>query len=464
MKTSAAFAAGFGGLRSATIPAEVFGQEYDPESAKYGYGYLYSDPQGILDLPKGFSYSVISTKGDEMDDGLVVPGAPDGMAALSGPYGLTVIIRNHKLNPYDPGAYGKDRELYKKVAPSMVYDAGDGRTPGSGGTSTIVYDSKTNHKVREFLSLTGTILNCAGGPTPWKTWISCEATVVRAGEHGKDDEKYFVEKDHGYNFEVPITARMELTDPIPLTDMGRFNHGAVAVDPKTGIVFQTEDRDDAIFYRFVPNRLGDLQQGGKLQALAIKEQRSADTRNWEQDDRIDVGQEFDVEWLDLKETTSPKDDLRFRGFDDGAARFARPEGIWYGNGELYFSCTAGGKDKIGQIWQYRPSYDEGTEQEGTTPGKLKLLLEPNNSELVHSANNLTVAPWGDLIVCEDRDQQVVRLVGVTPDGKFYPFAMNHMRTKFSGATFSPDGSTLFANLQSSGQTVAIRGPWHERTV
>ena len=490
MKSSAAVAAGFIGLKSACHPQHAYAQGYDAEAAEYGYGYLFSDPRGILDLPKGFTYSIISQKGDEMDDGLVVPGAPDGMAALPGPYGLTVIIRNHELTPTDTGAFGEKRERLKKISKTMLYDPGLGDTPGAGGTSTIVYDTKTDTKIREFLSLAGTIRNCAGGPTPWKTWITCEETVFRAGEHEdeeNDNKKFQAEKDHGYNFEVPVSARMELTEPIPLTDMGRFNHEAVAVDPRTGIVYQTEDRDDGIFYRFLPTQPGNLKEGGKLQALVIKDKKSADTRNWKEWDKrasgkteeekkkmpkrstddlikdpVSVGQKFSVEWIDMDDVTSPEDDLRVRGFEAGAARFARGEGIWYGNGEFFFACTSGGKELIGQIWRYRPSYDEGTAQEKTSPGELELFIEPNDTNLVHNADNLTVSPWGDLIVCEDRDQQIIRLVGITPEGKCYPFAMNHMRTEFAGVTFSPDGSTLFVNLQHSGHTVAIRGPWQKR--
>lgn len=458
LKSSAAAAAGFAGLKTLIHPSTSFADDSAAEPAAntpVGYGELLADPEGILALPRGFSYSIISEEGNEMDDGFLVPGAPDGMAALPGPYGLTVLIRNHELTPDNTGPFGEDRKLAAKVHPSKIYDAGNGVTPNSGGTSTIVFDTQNGKIIRQFLSLTGTIRNCAGGPTPWKTWISCEETVFRAGEH----DGFETEKDHGYNFEVPISARMELADPFPLTEMGRFNHEAVAVDPKTGIIYQTEDRDDGLFYRFIPNRPGELRMGGKLQALVVSSRRSIDTRNWTDEEHVDVGQKMAVEWVDLKDVAAPDDDLRLQGFFSGAARFARGEGICYGNGEFYFACTSGGSEKIGQIWRYKPSYDEGTSREGQTPGRLELFIEPNDSKLVHNADNLTVAPWGDLIVCEDRSEQVVRLVGVTPQGKCYPFAMNHLRTEFAGVTFSPDGSTLFVNIQGAGLTLAITGPW-----
>lgn len=458
LHSSAAVAAGFLGLKTYVHAEE--NEPLPPDPPQVGYGELLTDPQGILDLPRGFTYKIVSEEGNEMDDGLLVPGAPDGMAALPGPYGLTVLIRNHELTPDNTGPYGEERQRLSKVRRSKIYDYGNGVTPSSGGTSTVVYDTRKGRVVREFMSLAGTIRNCAGGPTPWKTWVTCEETVTKAGK--QEEEEFETEKDHGYNFEVPVTARMDLTDPIPLTEMGRFNHEAIAVDPKSGVVYETEDRDDSLLYRFLPNQVGNLKSGGKLQTLCVTEEKSLDTRNWDDPDRIDIGHSMPVEWKDIDHVTAPDDDLRVRGFEAGAARFARGEGIWYGNGELYFACTSGGREKIGQIWKYKPSFDEGNPRERDSPGRLELFIEPNDTNLVHNADNLTVAPWGDLIVCEDRQGQVVRLVGVTPAGQCYLFGFNHMQTEFAGATFSPDGSTLFVNIQGSGTTIAISGPWRQR--
>ena len=102
--------------------------------------------------------------------------------------------------------------------------------------------------------------------------------------------------------------------------------------------------------------------------------------------------------------------------------------------------------------------------ESTDPGRLELFIEPNDSRLIDSADNLTVAPWGDVVVCEDRKGAVVRLVGVTPGGDIYTLAHSHLRTEFAGVTFSPDGSTLFVNAQGKGLTLAITGPWKQSTV
>ena len=158
---------------------------------------------------------------------------------------------------------------------------------------------------------------------------------------------------------------------------------------------------------------------------------------------------------------SPDDDLRYRGFRAGAARFARGEGIWYGDKEVFFACTSGGRSEAGQIWRYIPSENEGTDQELKSPGQLELFIEPNDTRLINNADNLTVAPWGDVMLCEDQKRSVVRLVGVTPAGGIYTLAHSRMRTEFAGVTFSPDGTTLFVNAQGKGLTLAITGPWKQ---
>ncbi len=418
-----------------------------------GFGPLKKDPNGILDLPEGFSYKVISTRGDEMNDGLLVPGLPDGMAAFDNGDGLTVIVRNHELNSDDfkNSGYGEDNKLAENVDNAMMYDAGHGTRPGLGGTSTILFDTKAQELKAQRMSLAGTVRNCAGGPTPWQTWITCEETVQRADENH--------EKDHGYNFEVPADYEKGLVEPKPIEGMGRFNHEAIAVDPKSGIVYQTEDRHDGLIYRYIPNERGNMHSGGKLQALVFKRHKSFDTRNWDAPGLVAVGASFEVEWMDVEDIHSPNDDMRLVNFDKGAARFARGEGMWTGEDGIYFACTNGGHAKKGQIWRYIPSPAEGTQDEDTKPGRVELFVEPNDGGLVDNADNLTVAPWGDLIVCEDGSGDQF-LVGVTPQGGIYKFGHNAVsNSEFAGACFSPDGTTLFVNIQHDGLTLAINGPW-----
>src|SRR3546814_2570640 len=120
----------------------------------------------------------------------------------------------------------------------------------------------------EHLSLAGTAINCAGGVTPWGSWLSCEEAFLDS------------DKPHGYVFEVPASAR-GMVDPLPLKALGRFRHEAAAVDPRTGIVYLTEDRDDGLFYRLLPERKGRLAAGGRFQVLAFSErERGRDARNW----------------------------------------------------------------------------------------------------------------------------------------------------------------------------------------
>ena len=423
----------------------------------------------LLDLPQGFTAHAFSRTGEQMDDGLWVPGGHDGMAAFPGPNGKTILVRNHELTATakNVGAFGWNNEKIEPAAIDKFYDAGSGELPCLGGTTTLVYDTQTQTLEKHFLSLTGTIRNCAGGLTPWNTWITCEENIQKA------EETYEVE--HGYNFEVPASADIKLADPIPLKAMGRFNHEAVAVDPRSGIVYQTEDRGDGLIYRFIPDTPGELAAGGKLQALKIRDHKGADTRNWRNRRQaifrwtynpIPVGETVDVEWVDIENVESPEDDLRIQGTEDkGAAKFARGEGIWYGGdsdkGEFYIACTNGGIKRKGQIWKYVPSLYEGTSREEQQPGTLQLFIEPNDSNLMENADNVTVTPWGDLIICEDGPNEEF-LIGVTPEGNLYRFARNGGNlSELAGATFSPDGTTLFVNIQSPGITLAITGPWHE---
>lgn len=450
LKNAAAVTAGFAGLHT-FIGCTDAGP--DSDLIAKGYGRLLPDPDGVLDLPAGFSYRIVSRGGDLMDDGLRVPRVPDGMAAFPGPDGLTIVVRNHEVEPAAMpawGPFGESNELLPKIDPSLLYDAGGTASPCLGGTTTFVFDTRTGELRNQFLSLAGTLRNCAGGPTPWNSWISCEESTLLAGRE--------LAQNHGYPFEVPAAAQPGLTPPVALKAMGRFNHEAVAVHPESGIVYQTEDRGDGLIYRYIPITPGKLSEGGRLQALGVSQRPSLDTRNWNRP-TVKPGAPMAVRWYDLQEIDSPGDNLRYQGFDKGAARFARGEGMWYGNGAIYFACTDGGRKQHGQIWRYTPSPREGSRNEQSSPGQLEIFLESTHSDLLENADNLTVAPWGDLIVCEDGPGEQ-RLVGVTTEGRFYTLARNAVSdSEFAGVTFSPDGSTLFVNLQYDRLTLAITGDW-----
>jgi hypothetical protein len=422
-----------------------------------GFGPLLPDSDRILDLPGGFSYRIVSRAGDLMDDGFVVPIQPDGMATFPGPDGHTILVRNHELQETfeHGGPFGEGNRLLSRVPPDLIYDRGRGTRPGLGGTTTVLYDTKARRVLRQHLSLAGTVYNCAGGRTPWGTWISCEETVQPAADG--------YEKDHGWCFEVDAAAT-GLVPPIPLKAMGRMRHEACAVDAATGIVYLTEDRDEGLLYRFLPRERGKLARGGRLQALAIVDRPSLDTRNWELD-VVNVGDSLATAWIDVCDVESPADDLRFQCFANGAARFARGEGMWAGDSRdgFYFCCTSGGRAQLGQVWRYRPAAPgvEGTDDEMCSPGALELFVQPDDATIMENADNITVAPWGDLIVCEDGSGEQF-LLGITPAARVYKLARNARNsTEFAGATFSPDGSTLFVNLQGAGLTLAVTGPWRQ---
>ncbi|MCC6414505.1 MAG: DUF839 domain-containing protein [Opitutaceae bacterium] len=444
--------AGFAGLRT-LVNHGLFAAA--PTSG-VGFGPLQVDVQGLLKVPAGFSYQVFSRTGELMPDGFYVPGAHDGMAAFAGPDGLTLLVRNHELESehLTRGPYGRDNALLGKVPPGKIYDRGNGIRPNLGGTTTLVFDTRTQELRNHYLSLAGTVRNCAGGPTPWGTWVTCEEMNAQPEDHA--------EMPHGFNFEVCPSAEPGLVTPIPLKAMGRFRHEAIAVDARSGAVYETEDLADGLLYRFLPKEPGNLAAGGKLQALGLVDTSITDTRNLTAP-QFAVGQPLAVRWIDLDEPESPRDDLRFRGAAAGAVPFARGEGAWTAeDGSVYFAMTIGGPKGLGQIFRYVPSPFEGTAREGEQPGRLELFAEPNNAELLRNCDNLSIAPWGDLLICEDH-AEICRIIGVTPRGEFYVIAENtEPKHELAGVCFSPDGTTLFFNVQNPGYTVAITGPWEKR--
>jgi secreted PhoX family phosphatase len=434
---------------SPTTPAAV-------ESAKkfpLDYGPLEVDPKGLLNLPKGFNYKVISKVGDPMADGLLLAGAPDGMAAFELEDGKMAVVRNHELSSLQisVGPFGAENEKLKEYTPEQLYEYGKGVAPALGGTSTFIFNEETMEIEKTWMSLAGTTRNCSGGAMPWGSWVTCEEDVSKIGSY---DGNY--EKDHGYAFEVPVTTDPKLHAPVPLKAMGRFNHEACVCDPKTGIIYLTEDRPDGCMYRFIPNVKGKLAEGGKLQALMIKEKPTFYTRNWidQSNEPMEMGEFYQTEWLDLDNVEAPEDDLRFRAQEKGAAVFARGEGIWFGNGEFYVACTNGGLNLKGQIFRYIPGGGEGAGNDG----QIELFVEPNDENIMKYCDNLTIAPWGDVMICEDDTHSFLR--GVTPEGEIFTFGKTiNPIGEFTGICFSPSGKTMFVNIQHEGLTLAITGPW-----
>ncbi|MEX0692530.1 MAG: alkaline phosphatase PhoX [Gemmatimonadales bacterium] len=425
LSRSVAAGAAFGGL--AALHGRLAARDVPVRLRAPGYGPLM--PAGDeLALPEGFQYRALGIQGDMMADGVPTPAQHDGMAAFPLPNGNVRLVRNHEIT---------NRRLFGPE--STAYDPQAG-----GGTTSLEVHPETRELLDDFVSLNGTITNCAGGPTPWGTWMSCEEHCYGRAEGWN--------ADHGYVFDVHAgDKRSERARP--LVAMGRFKHEAVAVDPTTGIIYETEDFNPTSgFYRFLPANRADLHDGGRLEMMAIGGQPGYDTRRGQT-----VGARLPVTWVPIHDPdpagAGADHTLVFaQGWNAGGAVFTRLEGCWWGDGAVYFDATNGGEARLGQIWRYRPDRDE-----------LDLVFESPGAEVLKSPDNLCWSPRGGLVVCEDPTGPAF-MRGITTDGRIFDFAQNIIdETEFAGATFSPDGHTLFVNIQGGrnrpGITFAIWGPW-----
>lgn len=444
-----AAAAGVGaGLFDALLARGAYGGQARRRNLDAGYGPL-SPAGNDLALPRGFEYSVVSLEGEPMADGFPVPKAMDGMAAFPLPNGNVLLIRNHEDNesanrvrPRPPNSTSTSDGILSSMLAThygpraYAYDT----YAGGGTTSLEVEPHGARRLVREYWSLVGTLRNCAGGPTPWESWLSCEETLTGATAAG-------YAQNHGYIFEVPVgAAPRSPARPVPLKQLGRFSHEAVAVDPSTGIVYETEDQGDGSgFYRFVPDRRpmgpGELATAaGRFQMLRVAGQPRYVTAIGQR-----VGDVLPVEWVNITnpDPASPSvtvdgqtlSTVFAEGLNAGGARFRRLEGCWFANGLVYFQSTNGGDRGFGQVWVYDPRAETIT-----------LIFESPSHEVFDGPDNICVSPRGGLIVCEDAGgAQFLR--GISRTGDVFDFARNLRNTiEFAGACFSPDGQTLFVNL------------------
>ena len=444
-------------VAAATVPA----LPVELRAADRQVGRLKADPKQLLALPAGFEYRIVSQVGTTMADGFKVPGAHDGMAAFPGADGRIILVCNHELAPTaqaHSAFAGVDQALFDAVR-DQLYDAGGGSTPGAGGTTTTVFNPATGETERQHLSLAGTDTNCAGGPTPWGSWLSCEECFENPGLDFTNFQVVMRDKAHGYVFEVPSSAT-GLADAVPIRAMGKFEHEAAAVHHETGIVYMTEDRHHSLFYRYIPNVPGKLLEGGRLQALAVRGKNSFATHNWDKKPDMLLAEPLAVRWIDIDNPEPAENDMRLTGAKAGAAMFARSEGLCTDGQEFAFTCTVGGPARLGQVFNYRPSPFEGTEREQEAPGKLTLIAEADKDSLLRMCDNITMAPWGDLIVCEDDEKYHCGIVGIRPDGSQYQLADHpYTDSELAGVCFAPDGKTMFVNIQYPGTTLAISGPW-----
>jgi secreted PhoX family phosphatase len=408
----------------------------------------------ILALPKDFRYVTFSKTGEIFGAGLVVPRNHDGMACFERPGDIVRLIRNHEVR----NAAG-NFSLGVNGPADLRYDA-----KGMGGCMTLDFDTRRKRLVRQFISIGGTIVNCAGGFS-WRNsgWITCEETVQGVNQ-GYD-------KPHGYNFLVPASADSTVA-AVALKAMGRFAHEASVADER-GIVYQTEDSGNSSgFYRFTPNSRDNLAAGGPLEMLAVTGTPAANMFTGQR-----VGVRLPVHWVSIP---VPDPNLEggamscfAQGRAAGGAAFNRLEGIWRApdSYSMYFLSTSGGEAARGQLWHYIPG-EHGSADE------LVLVFESPVGSVLDSPDNLTISPNGAMLMCEDDASNdsdthslapgitdVNRLIGIGLAGEPFEFAVNHLNdSEFAGACFSPDGEVLFVNFfgdatPGSGMTCAIWGPW-----
>jgi secreted PhoX family phosphatase len=424
-------------------------------------------------LPPGFKYRSFhdTEQTVTLDDGTVLPGRHDGMAAFRGRHGNYILVRNHEVNNPGP-AFG----------PGTPYD------PQAQGGCTTIEVNRYGQVKRAFTSINGTQMNCSGGPMPWGSWITCEETVngPDVGPDFTGASNIPLTKRHGFIFEVPVGGQ---SDRQPITRAGRFAHESVAFDPHEGALYLSEDDFEwpSGFFRYVPRhnpmRTGRMDNRGRLQMLKIKHRNNFDLAASQPKHA-----RYKVEWVDIDDPapsfpytpgqTAPTANstaithVARQGWAQGAAYFSRLEGTVYDRGVVYFTSTQGGGpaetelgphsengygNGSGQVWAYHPRSKT-----------LSLVYESPGPDVLDFPDNVTTSPRGTLVVCEDNVNNNF-LRGLTPDGDLFDIALNRLvsstgadrsNDEFAGSTFSPDGHTLFVNIQASrGMTFAIWGPW-----
>lgn len=444
------------------------------------------DGKARLHLPEGFSYrSFHDTEQTVMlDDDTKLPGRHDGMAAFDGPDGEIVLVRNHEVN--NPASGSSAGAAFGPIGP-WTYDP-----KAQGGCTTIVV-SRHGEVHESWTSINGTMMNCSGGPMPWGAWVTCEETVngPDVGPDFTGASNTALTKPHGYVFEVPTSGRASRG---PITKAGRFAHEAVALDPVDGYLYLTEDNFafPSGYYRYKPAQhpmeLGHIDNDGTLQMLAVRGEPNAHLEGAQHQQAT-----YRVEWVDIDDPdptfpytpgqtapTTNDEALTYvgnQGRAKGAAGFSRLEGQIYDNGVVYFTSTQGGgpaetvpQDSVGgygngfgQVWAYHCRSET-----------LELVYQSPGKQVFDFPDNITVSGRGTLVVCEDNNEDnYVR--GLNRGGQLWDIALNRVESirtglpryndEFAGSTFSPDGHTLYVNIQASaGMSLAIWGPWHKHGV
>ncbi|WP_422735433.1 alkaline phosphatase PhoX [Micromonospora sp. WMMD729] len=432
---------------------------------------LVDDPKGILALPEGFRYTIVTRAGvTRLDRGQgVTPADHDGMAVYDAGRGRYTLIQNHEI---DPGA-----EFGVPHVKGTVYDPG---AVDAGGCTVITTDV-AGRNLGEFVALSGTISNCAGGPTPWGTWLTCEETEDRAGDRWTEGDRSGVyAKDHGYVFEVWADGS---ADPRPIKCLGRYSHEALAIDKDRTHVYLSEDADEpnGLFYRWSAPRGVKLGPGvltrlapdaGVLAAMQIIMDDGSVLPDVAYLTSAQLGRPFPVRWIEVPDRDARHTSVREQFADGQVTRGRKFEGVWSTDEGVYVvnsyawdegDLPADAAPHDGMVWFYHfknqtiqlvTYFPHQTASEEGAPVRYTDLT-------FDGPDNVTVTPWGSLVLAED-GKGASHVLSTIPGGPTYAIARNQLNdSEFCGPTFSADGRVLFVNMQDPGLTLAITGPWEK---
>lgn len=463
-------AAGATGVGLATVGAVPSLAEATPRShhgpfpAHRPFPPLMDDPKGLLALPAGFRYTVVTHAGEtKLDSGQATPALHDGTAVFDDGRNY-LLIQNHEIGANDP--------LGVPQVAGTIYDPG----VGSAGGCTVISVDRNGTNRGEWVGISGTLTNCAGGPTPWGTWMTCEETENKANGTTRL-------KDHGYVFEV--WGDGETAHPVPLKALGRYAHEALAIDRDRTHIYLSEDASgpNGSFYRWSgpknyrlgPKSWKDLTDAGfgTLEAIAILGDDGKPIPDVAYLTSAQLLRPFKVAWVPVPDRDAVSVSVRKQFTDGTITRGKKFEGVFGTDEGVYVvnSFAEGGTADVpadgvphdGMVWFY--NYKDKTIQLVTYFPESAAANQGAGARYqdfnFDGPDNVTVTPWGSLILAED-GQAASHVLSAVPGGPTYAIARNMLNdSEFTGPAFSDDGKVLFVNIQTPGITLAITGPWRD---
>ena len=486
MTTGAASGAGL--IATGLVTGPLAGQA-SAAAAKTGRGSsssalfppLQSSQGDLLALPRGFSYEVVAVSGKtELHDGTgkavgVTPKRPDGTLAVPTSRGIR-LIQNHEASPGSPQPV--------PFVDGTVYDRG-----ALGGGCTVIDTNRRGVRRSEWVGLSGTISNCAGGPTPWGTWLTCEETEATAGTGT-------LEQDHGYVFEV-FADQPAAQVPRPIKAWGRFPHEAVVIEPSRRAAYLTEDasKPTGLLYRWtaptgyrLKPRIAEHLKADTGQALAVIAPDGGILLDLACITSAQIGRPLQTKWVKVPDRHARTTSTR-KQFADGAVTHSKKlEGAWGDKRGMYFvssfAFAAGdlptdATPHDGQLWYYEYAsetltlvayfpYNALLHSETTDP---ETGLGRSRDLAFDGPDGCHVSPYGSLVLSEDGNT-ANHLLSWSRETGAQAIARNlivqeknssgsDVYSEMTGPCFSPDGLVLFGNVQEPGHVFAITGPWRK---